>query len=199
MIVLPSSYSPDTIKRRFEIINELFLLGSNWLVLYDEKTPFAAVASAEVCDINGEPRHRVIAVLEMARREQCGEVFRVRRFWQDSEALQIEGVVVDPELQNMGLATALYESLVIDKGVTLMSDNHHYEGGKALWKKIARSSEKLAVFVLDTDAGVFFPYDGTRVCYDGNCIPETEIWSIHPDQDRFGVILIAEDKRKHLL
>jgi len=194
---MPQAYSPGTINRRFEVINELVLAGSTWLVLYDQKTPFAAIVNAEVSEINGEPRHRVVATLEMARRDQCGEIFSVQDFWQDTDALKVEGVVVEPALQDMGLATLLYECLVIDKNITLMSDNLHYEGGKALWKKIAKSSKKLTVFVLDTDTGKFFPYDGTRVRYEGISIPEAEIWSIHPDNNRYGVILIAEDRRKH--
>jgi len=68
---------------------------------------------------------------------------------------------------------------------------------QAKGKKIAKSSKKCRVFALDTDAAKFFPFDGNRVRYDENSIPEEQIWRIHPDQKQYGVILIAEDRRKH--
>ncbi len=34
---------------------------------------------------------------------------------------------------------------------TLISDFEQYEGGKMLWQKIARESDQIAVFVLDTE------------------------------------------------
>ncbi len=73
----------------------------------------------------------------------------------------------------------------------------HYERDKALWKKIARTSQRLRVFILDTEQGTFYPYDGSRIRYDGETIPEEAIWSAHPDACRAGVILIAEDGQKH--
>ncbi|WP_241522192.1 hypothetical protein [Chimaeribacter californicus] len=197
MIVIPHSYSPETIARRFEIIDELLIHGASWPIIYDKAIPFAAVIEADVTEINGQLRHRVVATLEMARHDRDSHIFSVRDFWQDTDALQVEGVVVDPELQDMGLATALYESLVLHKGITLMSDPMHYESGKALWKKIARTSQRLTVFILDTEQGTFYPYDGSRIRYDGNTIPEEAIWSAHPDASRAGVILIAEEGRKH--
>lgn len=53
------------------------------------------------------------------------------------------------------MATLLYEELVVKCGVILMSDNKQYEAGKALWQKIAQESDKLAVFILDSDVGQF--------------------------------------------
>lgn len=70
------------------------------------------------------------------------------------------------------MATLLYEELVVKCGVILMSDNKQYEAGKALWQKIAQESDKLAVFILDSDVGQFYPYCGDRVPYNGKGIPE---------------------------
>ncbi|MCV4861155.1 hypothetical protein OFB63_34415, partial [Escherichia coli] len=61
--------------------------------------------------------------------------------------------------------------------------------GKALWQHIARRSSELKVFILDTDAAQYYPFDGERVCYDGVSIPESEIWSVHPDRSKHGVVL----------
>ena len=195
MAIMPMSYSPSTVQRRFEIIDEFRLGSATFLIIYDSKIPFAAVIDAGPSDINGDMRHRVIATLELARREHF-EGLSVKEFWQDSEALQIEGVVVQEVMQGFGLATRMYERLILTQGITLMSDNYHYESGKALWQNIAAKSRQVQVFVLDTDKGVFYPYDGSRIRYDGVCIPEGRIWSIHPDDTHYGVILIAENVTK---
>ncbi|GEI40892.1 hypothetical protein EC12E129_04955 [Escherichia coli O145:H28] len=76
--------------------------------------------------------------------------------------------------------------------IILLSDNEQYEGGKALWQHIARRSTNLKVFILDTDSARYYPFDGDRICYDGESIPESEIWSEHPDRNKHGVVLVAE-------
>jgi len=48
------------------------------------------------------------------------------------------------------------------------------------------------VFVLDTEKGQFYPYDGTKIRYDGVSIPESAIWSHYPDPLRGLVVLIAQ-------
>ena len=195
MAVMPMSYSPSTVQRRFEVIDEFTLGSATFLTIYDSKIPFAAVIDAGPSDINGDMRHRVVATLELVRRDRF-DGLSVKEFWQDTEALQVEGVVVQDVMQGFGLATRMYETLIMTKGITLMSDNYHYEGGKALWQHIAAKSSQVQVFVLDTDEGVFYPYDGSKIRYDGTCIPEDRIWSIHPDETHHGVILIAEDASK---
>lgn len=197
MIVMPLSYSAAAISRSFEVIEELTVAEQHFLIIFDKETPRASIVKAELEDVGSEPRHIAVAMLELNKQKTIGDnVISVKRFWEDPDVLQVEGVCVERRFQESGFATQLYEALVLKCGVILMSDNTQYEGGKALWQKIARNSEALAVFILDTDAGVFFPYDGTKTVYDGVCIPEEKIWSVHPDIGRFGVVLIAEDKRK---
>ncbi len=77
-----------------------------------------------------------------------------------------------------------------------MSDNQQYEAGQAPWQKIARGSDKLAVFILDSEVGEFYPYSGDRIPYNGTSIPEDKIGSKHPDTTQWGVILIAENREK---
>ncbi|EJN6525031.1 hypothetical protein NQM03_004640, partial [Escherichia coli] len=57
---------------------------------------------------------------------------------------------------------------------------------------IARRSTNFKVFILDTDSARYYPFDGDRICYDGESIPESEIWSEHPDRNKHGVVLVAE-------
>lgn len=195
MAIMPMSYSPNTLQRRFEVIDEFELGSSTYWIIYDRKTPFAAVIDAGPSLIEGDMRHRVIATLELARIEQF-EGLSVKAFWQDPVALQVQGIVVQDIMQGFGLATRMYETLVVHENITLMSDHHHYEGGKALWQHIAKKSQKLQVFALNTEDGKFYPYDGTKIRYDGISIPENKIWSIHPDESLQGVILIAENINK---
>lgn len=197
MIVMPASYSPATVARSFKVIHEFELAGRPLQVIYDEGTPRAAIINGKTENINGTERHRVIASLDLTRRQTIGDdVIAVERFWQDPEIMQVEGVCVEPGARDKGLATLLYETLINQCGLILMSDNEQYDGGKMLWQKIARESSEIVVFVLDTDRGAFWPYDGSKIIYDGGSIPEEKIWSTHPDKTHWGVVLVAESKQR---
>lgn len=191
MAVIPMSYSPGTVARRFSILDGVTIQGVLYQVIWDSKTPFAAVIEAAPSVIDGDMRHKVVATLELQRRPQLEGVL-VRKFWEDSDVAQIEGIVVDGIVRDVGLATFVYETVASKAGVVLLSDNEQYEGGKALWQHIARRSSELKVFILDTDTAQYYPFDGERVCYDGKSIPESEIWSEHPDRSKHGVVLVAE-------
>lgn len=191
MAVIPMSYSPGTIARRFSILDGVTIQGVLYQVIWDSKTPFAAVIEAAPSVIDGDMRHKVVATLELQRRPQLEGVL-VRKFWEDNDVAQIEGIVVDGIVRDVGLATFVYETVASKAGVVLLSDNEQYEGGKALWQHIARRSSELKVFILDTDTAQYYPFDGERVCYDGESIPESEIWSEHPDRSKHGVVLVAE-------
>lgn len=197
MIVMPATYSPATIARIFEVVEEFSLSGRVLQVIYDCQTPRAAIIEADVELFDGVPRHRIVASLDLQRRAGLGkDIIAVERSWEDANVAQAEGICVDPVERNKGLATRLYEALVLRCGITLMSDFEQYSGGKMLWQKIARESDQIAVFVLDTEQSAFWPYDGKKVIYDGGCIPEERIWSHSPDQQCHGVVLVAEDKQR---
>ncbi|MEZ6813223.1 hypothetical protein ABVN74_02060 [Escherichia coli] len=191
MAVIPMSYSPGTVARRFSILDGVTIQGVLYQVIWDSKTPFAAVIEAAPSVIDGDMRHKVVATLELQRRPQLEGVL-VRKFWEDNDVAQIEGIVVDGIVRDVGLATFVYETVASKAGVVLLSDNEQYEGGKALWQHIARRSSELKVFIPDTDTAQYYPFDGERVCYDGKSIPESEIWSEHPDRSKHGVVLVAE-------
>lgn len=197
MIVMPTTYSPMTVARAFNVVEEFALSGRVLHVIYDRQTPRAAIIEADVEMFEGVPRHRVIAALDLQYKSALGrDIVAVERCWEDTHVLQAEGVCVDPAERDKGLATRLYEALILKCGITLISDFEQYDVGKMLWQKIARESDQIAVFVLDTELGAFWPYDGTKVIYDGGCIPEERIWSISPDQKCHGVVLVAEDKQR---
>lgn len=197
MIVLERSYSTATLARRFEIIDEMRFNNIDMLIIYDGKIPFIAITEAQTrIDNRGEKRYHVVATLELARRSNNDDILEVRQFWEDEKAFQIEGVVVNPEMRDFRLATLLYETLVTKKNLTLMSDNEQYTGGRALWQRLAQDSKGLVVFVLDTEKGQFYPYDGTKMRYDGISISESAIWSHHPDKTHWPVVLIAQNSER---
>lgn len=195
MPVMPMTFSPSAVARRFEVLKEVTIQDTLYQVLFDRKTPFAAVIEATPSIVNDELRHKVVATLELQRRPQLEGVL-VKKFWEDCDVAQIEGVVVDGAMRDVGLATFVYETVAIEADITLLSDNEQYAGGKALWQHIARQSKDLVVFILDTDSARYLPFDGDRIEYDGKSIPESEIWSEHPDTSKHGVVLVAESRNK---
>lgn len=196
MPVLPMSFSPATVARRFAVLEEVTLRDTLYQVLFDSKIPFVAVIEASPSLVGGKLRNKVVATLELQRRPQLEGVL-VKTFWEHCDVAQVEGVVVDGAMRDIGLATFIYETVAIKAGITLLSDNEQYAGGKALWQHIARQSRELIVFVLDTDNACYLPFDGDRIQYDGTCIPESDIWSEHPDTRKHGVVLVAESRAKY--
>ncbi|UEM38822.1 hypothetical protein [Pectobacterium aquaticum] len=60
---------------------------------------------------------------------------------------------------------------------------------------MARKEVGIEIFVFDSEQRTFWPYDGERIRYDGRSIPESDIWSLAPNESRKGVVLVAERKR----
>lgn len=146
---------PATVARRFSILDGVTIQGVLYQIIWDPKTPFAAVIEAAPSVIDGDVRHKVVATLELQRRPRLEGVF-VQKFWEEQDVAQIEGIVVDGAVRDVGLATFVYETIVTKAGVVLLSDNEQYEGGKALWQHIARRSTNLKVFILDTDSARYY-------------------------------------------
>ncbi len=104
MAVIPMSYSPATVARRFSILDGVTIQGVLYQIIWDPKTPFAAVIEAAPSVIDGDIRHKVVATLELQRRSQLEGVF-VRKFWEEQDVAQIEGIVVDGAVRDVSLAT----------------------------------------------------------------------------------------------
>ena len=192
MILFPMAYSKETIDRRFENLETLELQDFHASLLWDSS---ALVACIVKCEANDQDRYDVIASLEMQATEWRGDAaLAVEKYWQQ-ELAQVQGVVVDPKLRDFGLATYMYTSLIIKKGLVLVSDNEQYAGGKALWKHIARTSSELTVYVFDSVTGGFYPFDCTdRTVYNGSNIDDSIIWSDSPNREKYDIVMIAEQK-----
>ena len=122
MTVLPMSYSPSTIERSFVIVDEFDVAGIRAAVIYDSTTPRAAIIDLDItADSRGAERHRVFAMLTLAKKTTHSDnAIAVKRFWQDETCV---AKVKDACASRVGLATRLYETLVIKCGVNLVSDN----------------------------------------------------------------------------
>ncbi len=94
MAVIPMSYSPATVARRFSILDGVTIQGVLYQIIWDPKTPFAAVIEAAPSVIDGDIRYKVVATLELQRRSQL-EGGGVRKFWEEQDVAQIEGIVVE--------------------------------------------------------------------------------------------------------
>ncbi len=190
MFVFPMTYSVSAIERNFEKLKEISLAGITADLLWDSTRLVACVVNQHVDE---EGRRQVLASIDMEATKWFGEdALAVEKYW-EQEPAQIKGVVVTENLREFGLATFMYETLVLDKGLIIVSDNEQYAGGKALWKHIAKSSKKLKVFVFNSEPKQFYPFDcELRTCYDGSNISDEEIWSIDPDHEKYPIVLIAE-------
>ncbi|ROP62938.1 hypothetical protein EDF81_1450 [Enterobacter sp. BIGb0383] len=122
MTVLPMSYSPSAIDRCFVIVDEFDVAGIRAAVIYDAATPRAAIIDLDItADIRGAARHRVLAMLNLAKKKPPGNnAIAVKRFWQDQNCVAKAG---DTCLWTAGLETHMYETLAIKCGVTVVSDN----------------------------------------------------------------------------
>lgn len=198
MAVIPMSYSPATLLREYEPIGLTSLAERAVNIYLHREKHHAAAVYAEPEDVNGQMRHVVIGKVDLKSRRSEDEnetILAVIGYFESSriEPLQVEGVIVSKRERGATLATAMYHAL-INAGITLVSDNLQYPGGKALWAKVARE-HIFDVFVFDAEQRLFWPYDGQRVRYDGQSIPEEQIWSLAPNESRKGVVLVAE---KHI-
>ncbi|KPU82197.1 hypothetical protein JI57_04510 [Psychromonas sp. PRT-SC03] len=189
MFVFPMTYSVDSIARRFENITAVEIAGIKADFLWDSERLIAIVIDQHIAT---DGRRKVLASLEMESTKWFGEdALAVEKYW-EQEPSQVRGVVVIDNLREFGLATYMYETLILKKGLIIVSDNEQYAGGKALWQHIAKESKKLTIFVFDSEPKLFYPYEEEmRLSYNGSNIPETVIWSIDPDDEKHSVVLIA--------
>jgi len=106
---------------------------------------------------------------------------------------QTRFVEVSEELANEGLATKIYTYL-ISNNYTLVSDSEHYNGGQALWKKIARDNNVFVAIWNTTDW--LRDNDNNVICYDNININDNAIWG---GNDKKTVYLVASDTMENYI
>lgn len=105
MIVMPTTYSPMTVARAFRQVEEFEISGRLLHVIYDPKTPRAAIIEADIEIFEGVPRHRVVAALDLQRKptlvsdfdQYDGGCIPEERIWSLSPDQKCRGVVLVAE------------------------------------------------------------------------------------------------------
>lgn len=106
--------------------------------------------------------------------------------------LQIDRVATIPAYESFGIASMMYAHLV-NKGYVVISDTIQYRGGMRLWKKIARNSlsNDYIVHIYDRQINDYLRDEHNQILtYDGNNLPDDNIWLTGKSGQRF--ILIAK-------
>ncbi|WP_245000860.1 hypothetical protein [Dickeya dadantii] len=202
MAILPMSYSPATMAREYRKIGETGVNGRAVDIYIHRDRHHAVAIYGEPDDVDGDLRHVVVAKIDLKSRNSDDEtetILAVIGYYENLQPVnthpaQVEGVIVAKRERNANVASAMYKALIND-GIVLVSDNLQFPGGKALWARMARKEMGIDVFVFDSERRAFWPYDGERIRYDGRSIPESDIWSLAPNESRKGVVLVAERKR----
>lgn len=95
-------------------------------------------------------------------------------------AVQVDLVIVnDAQQARGGFGTQLYKSLVTKLGLSIISDNTQYKGGKELWKRLASSQQGYIINIIE-DGKVRMGEDGKPFVYNGTNLPDDELWSARP-------------------
>lgn len=195
MILLPSDYSQSSIDRCFKVIESFNVGDITAELLWDSERLIASLVNLEPSQ-NG--RRQVIASVDLTHKKFDGndDAVAVTRFWENTALpAQVQSVIVESGLQNYGLATYIYSTLIHKVGLTLISDHEHYKGGQALWKKVACCLDDVAVYIFDSESHEFIMDNSERLIYNGSNIDDDSIWSIHPNEDKIHIVLVAESKK----
>jgi hypothetical protein len=135
-----------------------------WLL----KTKKAALVTTPTKDTIGENRNLIIVDLHFDNRSMIPI---------DKE-LQVHTVLTSPSYRGRGLAMALYVVLC-RYGYTIVSDFEQFNGGKALWKKMAAESDarKFKIRIWSDDTGDWVrDANNQPVFYDTINLSDDAIW-----------------------
>jgi hypothetical protein len=111
----------------------------------------------------------------------------------DKKILQVDYVETNTNFENLGFAKELYVQLA-KVGYAVMSDTAQYDGGKELWKSIARNAIKsgITVKLLDDEHGYLRDKSGNPLIYNGKNLDDKEIWSHDFDFTKEHILLVME-------
>jgi hypothetical protein len=132
-------------------------------------------------------KHRIIPVFKL--------IFKVNNmlnFKHDFvNVIQVDRVAISRSSGNEGIMSSVYKMLV-DSGYTIVSDITQFDPARGLWKKLATDTE-YKVYVADIEHGIFKDADGQYVVYDGENIPDSDIWSEGSNFDgQYRVLILTE-------
>ena len=185
--ILPFSYSTEALSRARTELASARIAGTEELIRFylANDHSHACVVRAQA-DENG--RHAVLVKLDFYQKSDC--VYTAADFWEDDAYQQVELVACVPQMRDQGLATYLYELSVTIGNLTIISDTEQFEGGKAVWKKLAARGV-VDVYIYDAEKNEFYSADGRHLCYDGTNVPDSAIWSNDPNRSKEHILLTA--------
>lgn len=105
--------------------------------------------------------------------------------------LFVSRVDIDPTYEGKSIPTKVY-SYLAKKGITVVSDNVQYTGGKRLWKKVSReaASRGLNVYIYDEKArDLMRDPDGKPISYNGSNIDHAAIWTTGDNRIGYDIVL----------
>ena len=158
--------------------NPKILIGNVSETLYNRGTNYVDRTQAVICSISFK-MHPTIESLPPSLNTQ--------------KFLQVDNVGTIDKYKSIGLAHHLYAAL-IDHGYAIISDEIQYNGGKKLWKKIAKNNKKYAyvVYILDVQRNELYCDDnGIPIEYDASNIADDRIWKPTPIGKYFLLVAVG--------
>jgi len=174
----------DSLNTRFKKIGESNFKGFGHLTVFVADTD--AFAIGVPTDELNSGQERVDQVFRLVFKDE--PTFSAAK--QFSNSKQVKWVKVDPAHQNDDISSTIY-TMLARSGYAIISDLTQYEPGVKLWKRLARD---LGVLVVDVTRGVL-TNGGQPIIYDGNNIPNKDIWSTAPDRSKEDIVLVLTPER----
>lgn len=95
-----------------------------------------------------------------------------------NKLLQVNKVNTKTEFEGQGIAMFIYQTLV-KNNILILSDITKLDGGKALWKKMARRSHlhDYKIRILDNERGFLKDSKGNIIEYNNTNLDDSQIWT----------------------
>lgn len=109
--------------------------------------------------------------------------------------VQVNKVNTDLDFRDFGVAMFVYQ-LLVKRGLIILSDITQLDGGKILWKKMARRSHlhDYKIRILDDERGFFKDKSGNIIEYDSTNLDDSQIWTTGLDFSGEHILLLMSLK-----
>jgi hypothetical protein len=163
-------YSSDTLQRDFILVKN----GGSYAVYINKDHNVAVIGEMGNRPEDGKPGLIVFITAEFKDNQILTHDDSVPQL---PGALQVD--VVEARVKSLkaaGYGTKLYQALVAS-GITIISDNTQYRGGKALWIALGKQAGNGYVVNIIDHGKVKLDATGKPYQWNGGNIPEEELWS----------------------
>lgn len=184
VIHLPSFPSQENLQRLSDFLGELHRNNRVYSFWLFHNLAVAKITTSALDDI-GQTREQVVSEIRFNNRAIIPNL---------SKKLQIEMVYTDPKFQADALAASMYITLC-RYGFNIISDYTQYNGGKAIWKKLAKESDsrKIAVRVWSDNIDDWVKDEnGTPIKYTGDNLADKQIWdSVFGTEEKTRLLVLS--------